>query len=276
MTMQESIVEIPDGSGNLYRYGYDPETQKTEYLGPVGDAPALSEEELMRLTPKTFTEERDILMKEGGLENRILAEYFTNWAWAMRKEGVDISTEMLIDWMKLSKKFNATDGYYLAIHKRLDPGFQSLGREKLESVVGIEWIELKWSMEKFELQKDDAYTKAIIKQAVPHLQEVHELSRVMIKFQNEVNSQRGVVSRIEDEDMVRWAKLLEHMPLVDAFVVGVHNYVDEQDKDTYSDIWDKMFVPPGVTPGVPYMESGRELVTKSARMAIEEYGFTEE
>lgn len=39
---KESQVEIPEGSGNLYRYEYV--DGQTLYRGPVGDAPALSEE----------------------------------------------------------------------------------------------------------------------------------------------------------------------------------------------------------------------------------------
>jgi hypothetical protein len=39
--MSESIVEI---EGHLYRYEYDPASQKTLYRGPVGDAPPLTEE----------------------------------------------------------------------------------------------------------------------------------------------------------------------------------------------------------------------------------------
>ena len=38
---QESIVII---SGHQYRYEYDEETQTTKYLGPVGDAPEMTEE----------------------------------------------------------------------------------------------------------------------------------------------------------------------------------------------------------------------------------------
>jgi hypothetical protein len=43
--MKESVVEIPEGSGNHYRYGYD--EGQTKYLGPVGSAPQLSEEEFL-------------------------------------------------------------------------------------------------------------------------------------------------------------------------------------------------------------------------------------
>jgi len=43
---RESRVEIPSGSGNFYRYEYS--DGATRYLGPVGDAPSLSEEEFTR------------------------------------------------------------------------------------------------------------------------------------------------------------------------------------------------------------------------------------
>ena len=40
---RESVVEIPAGSGNRYRYNY--EDGSTRYLGPVGDGPQISEAE---------------------------------------------------------------------------------------------------------------------------------------------------------------------------------------------------------------------------------------
>jgi len=43
---KENIVEIPSGSGNRYRYVY--EDGATKYLGPVGSAPDLAEEEFLR------------------------------------------------------------------------------------------------------------------------------------------------------------------------------------------------------------------------------------
>lgn len=43
-----TIVEIPQGSGNRYRYGYNKASGKTIYLGPVGSVPMLSEEEFLR------------------------------------------------------------------------------------------------------------------------------------------------------------------------------------------------------------------------------------
>jgi hypothetical protein len=50
--MNESVVVIND---NYYRYGYDPDTQKTHYLGPVGEAPQLSEEQFMAAVEFTDT-----------------------------------------------------------------------------------------------------------------------------------------------------------------------------------------------------------------------------
>jgi len=44
-----SIVEIPPGSGNRYKYVYDAETKATVYKGPVGNAPALDEEEFLEM-----------------------------------------------------------------------------------------------------------------------------------------------------------------------------------------------------------------------------------
>jgi hypothetical protein len=38
-------VEIPEGSGNYYYYEYEPGVGKTVYKGPVGSAPAITEEE---------------------------------------------------------------------------------------------------------------------------------------------------------------------------------------------------------------------------------------
>jgi hypothetical protein len=40
--MKESIVQIGE---NLYRYGYDPQTKETRYLGPVGKSAPLTEEQ---------------------------------------------------------------------------------------------------------------------------------------------------------------------------------------------------------------------------------------
>ena len=43
--MKENIVEIPEGSGNKYRYSY--EDGQTVYKGPVGSAPDLGEAEFL-------------------------------------------------------------------------------------------------------------------------------------------------------------------------------------------------------------------------------------
>jgi len=44
--LKESIVDI---NNHQYRYGYDPDSQRTRYLGPVGDSPELCEEDFQRL-----------------------------------------------------------------------------------------------------------------------------------------------------------------------------------------------------------------------------------
>jgi hypothetical protein len=51
-----STVEIPQGSGNLYRYEYT--DGQTRYLGPVGNAPAISEIELLRTISEKDLEEK--------------------------------------------------------------------------------------------------------------------------------------------------------------------------------------------------------------------------
>jgi len=50
---KESVVEIPIGSGNMYRYVY--EDGKTRYVGPVGSAPDLGEEDFLMLINKSET-----------------------------------------------------------------------------------------------------------------------------------------------------------------------------------------------------------------------------
>ena len=52
---RESIVEIPSGSGNKYRYAYDPSSKAMKYLGPVGSAPEITESEFIR-SPLTLEE----------------------------------------------------------------------------------------------------------------------------------------------------------------------------------------------------------------------------
>jgi hypothetical protein len=56
MSVSEHIVNI---KGHRYRYAYDRATRKTQYLGPVGDAPPLSESDFHRTIitpsdPETF------------------------------------------------------------------------------------------------------------------------------------------------------------------------------------------------------------------------------
>jgi hypothetical protein len=50
--VKESVVEI---GGHQYRYTYNPETQRTEYLGPVGESPPLNETEFLALATLEVT-----------------------------------------------------------------------------------------------------------------------------------------------------------------------------------------------------------------------------
>jgi len=87
---QESIVEIPSGSGNKYRYRY--EDGRTIYRGPVGDAPELDEEKFLFairyslpgwdqlsqtekniVSGKASQEERQRYLEEGKSEYRVVA-----------------------------------------------------------------------------------------------------------------------------------------------------------------------------------------------------------
>lgn len=49
-------VEIPEGSGNYYRYDY--EDGKTVYKGPIGSAPAIEEEHFTKRVKTMFGEAR--------------------------------------------------------------------------------------------------------------------------------------------------------------------------------------------------------------------------
>lgn len=50
--MNESVVDI---RGHQYRYAYDPESQETKYLGPVGNAPAIDEEMFAAIVTQKIT-----------------------------------------------------------------------------------------------------------------------------------------------------------------------------------------------------------------------------
>ena len=72
---RESVVEIPRGSGNRYRYAYH--DGATRYLGPVGSAPDLGEEEFMMLVAQALPQHVELansLEKQlGTLEPRFSA-----------------------------------------------------------------------------------------------------------------------------------------------------------------------------------------------------------
>jgi hypothetical protein len=66
---KESQVEIPEGSGNLYRYEYEESSGKTVYLGPVGKAPTLDEEHFM-LALSELARKNKLEPWKGGYTNR--------------------------------------------------------------------------------------------------------------------------------------------------------------------------------------------------------------
>ena len=62
--MKESVVEIPVGSGNRYRYEYS--EGQTLYRGPVGSAPDLGEEEFnVLMQARSGREIYDMTLREG-------------------------------------------------------------------------------------------------------------------------------------------------------------------------------------------------------------------
>jgi hypothetical protein len=243
--MKESIVEIPEDSGNLYRYGYDPSTKKTSYLGPVGDAPGISEEELMAFAPRSITDEVQLIMDESGNKSKSLAQHYVEWAKKMSRERIHISTEMLVDLMKASKKLPVDDAYYLAIHKRLDPEDQEIGETLFAAVMGMGTERVEASKRNIELIEDERYIRRTIRGEVSEAQMPDEAIRLMVNFQRKVNEKYmrpdGLTTRIESEDLVRWAKLGQHMTLMDAYVLSIHNYADEDDKEMLHNIWSAVF-----------------------------------
>jgi len=103
---KENIVEIPSGSGNRYRYVY--EDGATKYLGPVGSAPDLAEEEFMlqtstepaNITGITFKPgwegrsadpDRERAKREGGIHFDDLRDgekWLRNHAWQMSPDDI--------------------------------------------------------------------------------------------------------------------------------------------------------------------------------------------
>jgi hypothetical protein len=65
---RESQVEIPPSSGNYYRYQYDGSSGKTVYLGPIGSAPQLGEEEFLSMLMADFDTKRNALID--AIENK--------------------------------------------------------------------------------------------------------------------------------------------------------------------------------------------------------------
>jgi GNAT superfamily N-acetyltransferase len=67
--VKESVVDI---NGHQYRYRYDPASGKTIYVGPVGSAPAISEEDFtavmssIQFVPAQKKEIEELQKKHGG------------------------------------------------------------------------------------------------------------------------------------------------------------------------------------------------------------------
>ena len=60
---KEHVVDI---KGNRYRYTYDSTTKSMRYLGPVGDAPSMNEEEFLDVTAWDITTAQRFAEKFGG------------------------------------------------------------------------------------------------------------------------------------------------------------------------------------------------------------------
>jgi len=112
-----TVVEIPPGSGNRYKYVYDAETKATIYKGPVGEAPELGEEEFLEMMvggvgdwDDEFIPEIDLLASHWGVDRKDLEVDITRtcggvikkgnekYEFFINKEGVDID---------LSNRFNS-------------------------------------------------------------------------------------------------------------------------------------------------------------------------
>jgi hypothetical protein len=87
--MKEHVVDI---KGHKYRYIYVPETQGMKYLGPVGDAPEISEDEFMRLVePHQHHYEIAELQIEQARNYGSLGNYYS--ARALLRQGIHNLTE---------------------------------------------------------------------------------------------------------------------------------------------------------------------------------------
>ena len=88
------ISEV-DIKGHRYRYQYNEETGATEYLGPVGDAPAISEEEFLRRV-EISNKEKEVMENFRAAEDRLkhdteaLARSIEQWYGALNFRLVDV------------------------------------------------------------------------------------------------------------------------------------------------------------------------------------------
>jgi len=109
---RESVVEIPAGSGNKYRYAY--EDGATVYKGPVGDAPGISEQEFLIGMPSGFS---------GPLESKGV----TGGVVTGRKRGEEeeeeptrrpYSREAMSRWLNLSRPEKET--FYATVNQQIE------------------------------------------------------------------------------------------------------------------------------------------------------------
>ena len=126
--MKESIVEIPPGSGNHYRYEYV--DGKTVYRGPVGNAPSLHEEEFLLMAQLGVEEgidsredEINFIVARGSIEdspeNRSLVGSMVDFSNEARVyHNIQVGTYTLTNWANLARRFSVTESFVLAVYQK--------------------------------------------------------------------------------------------------------------------------------------------------------------
>jgi len=99
--MKEHVVEI---KGGKYRYRYNEQTQKTEYLGPVGSAPDLGEGEFLKEMAYTDLV-KDYFPNDQG--------HFESWSPEFR----EFFVKNIVEPMEIQKE----QGYEIEINDMMDP-----------------------------------------------------------------------------------------------------------------------------------------------------------
>jgi hypothetical protein len=140
--MKESIVEIPPESGNFYRYGYEPDSGKTVYRGPVGNAPSLHEEEFLLMAQLGVEEgvssredEINFIMAGGGMdmtpENEILVGRMVDFSNEARVyHNIQVGSFTLANWANKSRRFGVKDAFVTSVYQK----YSKQEQEKLLSL----------------------------------------------------------------------------------------------------------------------------------------------